>query len=145
MNKSFFKMPATFLSKLRLILSNSKQYGDCIAWSLNGYGVEIVDQEKFSTTALLKFYQHTSFVSFIRQLNVYGFRKTRRALEERIYYHPKFTRHKPHLERSIKRQPRRRYKRNPPSFRPKLLSIQTVFPRHFGLVRPTTVSHPTTL
>ena len=148
-------MPATFLSKLRTILSDTERHGDCISWCMEGCGIQILDEDKFTRTALWEYYEHTSFVSFVRQLNVYGFKKTRRTLEERVYYHPKFNIHEPHLETSIRRKPRRRNKDSPsPSTSPtkrnsftirrthidssaprqqkqKLPSIHTFFPKHF--------------
>lgn len=49
---------------------------DLVSWS-NGDSFVIVDVEKFSQTVLPKYFKHSKFTSFVRQLNFYGFRKIR--------------------------------------------------------------------
>ena len=49
---------------------------DLVSWS-NGDSFVIVDVEKFSRTVLPKYFKHSKFSSFVRQLNFYGFRKIR--------------------------------------------------------------------
>ena len=100
-------VPATFLDKLRQILQQPERYGGCIAWVNDGYAVEIKDEDDFSKGPLLDFFEHTNFHSFIRQLNLYGFRKTQRKLNERIYKHEKFNQHEPELAKDICRKRRR--------------------------------------
>ena len=102
------QQPARFLSKLREILSKPDQYGDCITWVQDGKAIEILDEKEFANSVLLENFQYANFKSFIRQLNVYGFRKTRRNLNERIYYNPHFNKHQPELTALIKRKPRNR-------------------------------------
>lgn len=99
--------PATFLGKLREILNHSEQYDNCAVWTSDGMGVDIRDVDKFTDKALMECFYHSNFHSFIRQLNLYGFRKTRRKLSERIYKHPNFNRFDPNLEKFIIRKRRK--------------------------------------
>ena len=107
--------PSRFLSKLRELLSRPDDYGHCIRWVHDGQAIEILDEKEFANSVLLETFLYSNFNSFIRQLNVYGFRKTRRNLNERVYYHPQFIQHRPELAKMIKRKCRRkRYQSNLP-------------------------------
>ncbi|XP_044490554.1 heat stress transcription factor A-8 [Mangifera indica] len=46
-----------------------------ISWSQNGESFVIWDMTEFSVKLLPKYFKHNNFSSFIRQLNIYGFRK----------------------------------------------------------------------
>jgi len=63
-----------FLSKLwRLVDSISNN--DLISWSPNGKSFIIRNQAKFAKDVLPLYFKHNNMASFIRQLNMYGFRK----------------------------------------------------------------------
>ncbi|XVF85576.1 hypothetical protein PTKIN_Ptkin17bG0128300 [Pterospermum kingtungense] len=47
-----------------------------ISWSQNNDSFIIWDMTEFSVHLLPKYFKHSNFSSFIRQLNIYGFRKT---------------------------------------------------------------------
>ena len=68
------KEPCFFLEKLYNILKNKKNNNII---KLNEYGTKIIilDSIKFSNTILPKYFKHDNYSSFIRQLNIYGFRK----------------------------------------------------------------------
>lgn len=46
-----------------------------IKWSRNGTTVLVVDQKKFAQTVLPKYFKHNKMESFVRQMNIYGFKK----------------------------------------------------------------------
>lgn len=90
---------------------NDPHCNDLIAWSDNGQSFIIIDPAKFSQE-LSKYFKHNNLSSFIRQLNMYGFRKVATIENSGLnpnnddlhFYHPEFIRgHKDRLE-NIKRK-----------------------------------------
>ena len=63
-----------FLLKLVDLLENS-DYQQYVQWSDNGRSFTVLNQEGFSKIVLPKYFKHNKFTSFVRQLNLYGFRK----------------------------------------------------------------------
>ncbi|XP_074057843.1 heat shock factor protein 3-like isoform X2 [Macrotis lagotis] len=63
-----------FLSKLWALVEDSGT-DDLIRWSQNGQSFCIFDEQNFSKELLPKYFKHNNFSSFVRQLNMYGFRK----------------------------------------------------------------------
>lgn len=98
---------ARFLVQLRELLENHEKYGQYINWVHDGKAIQITREKEFAATVLMEMFHYSNFNSFVRQLNIYGFRKTQRKLDERIYYHPRFLRSQPSLAAAIKRKRRR--------------------------------------
>lgn len=48
-----------------------------ICWNLNNSQIQIQNLKKFEEKILIKHFRHNKISSFIRQLNLYGFRKIR--------------------------------------------------------------------
>ena len=66
-----------FISKLRFLLNNPK-YHHAIHWSADGCYIVVTDIESFKRTILEneeEMFKTNNFTSFVRQLNLYGFRK----------------------------------------------------------------------
>lgn len=79
----------SFLSRLHSILSN-KIYDNIIRWSNDGNRIIIIDVNKLSEIILPKFYKHHNYSSFVRQLNMYDFHKSKGILDYEEFEHKKF-------------------------------------------------------
>ena len=66
----------SFLSKLQDIL-NDTGYKAIIHWNADGKRVIISDVVNLCNIVLPKFYKHHNYSSFVRQLNLYGFHKSK--------------------------------------------------------------------
>ena len=66
----------SFLSKLHDILKNNS-YSKIIHWDTDGKRVIISDVVNLCNIVLPKFYKHHNYSSFVRQLNLYGFHKSK--------------------------------------------------------------------
>ncbi|RHY09549.1 hypothetical protein DYB25_003716 [Aphanomyces astaci] len=84
-------------------------------WSDDGGSFIVREPKEFAAYMLPKYFKHSNFSSFVRQLNFYGFRKTKKevllvALETDDlknsweFHHELFHQHKPHLMAKIKRK-----------------------------------------
>ncbi|KZV92886.1 hypothetical protein EXIGLDRAFT_613757 [Exidia glandulosa HHB12029] len=62
-----------FLDKLYHMVEDPNT--DLIRWSDGGDSFVVTDQERFSKEILGRWFKHQNFGSFVRQLNLYGFRK----------------------------------------------------------------------
>ena len=63
-----------FLAKL-CALVNDATCNDLITWDASGKSFHVYDQARFAREVLPRYFKHNNFASFIRQLNMYGFRK----------------------------------------------------------------------
>ena len=84
LNKKIFKQEKkkkSFLSKLYDILNNTA-YKEIIYWNKEDGGIIIADINKFSSMILPKYYNHNKYSSFVRQLNLYGFHKSKGVIKE---------------------------------------------------------------
>ncbi|OQR88166.1 HSF-type DNA-binding [Achlya hypogyna] len=104
---------AIFLKKTYDMVSQSP--ADIAAWGPDGSTFVVKDPKEFAALMLPKYFKHCNFSSFVRQLNFYGFRKSKKevllvALETSDiknsweFYHEHFHQHKPHLMAKIKRK-----------------------------------------
>ncbi|TGZ51651.1 hypothetical protein CRM22_010729 [Opisthorchis felineus] len=108
----FPAVPA-FLTKLRLLVDD-EDTKDIIYWDPSGNSFHISDGNRLAKEVLPLFFKHNNLSSFIRQLNMYGFRKVNRIdpcpalkmdVEDMEFRHPFFVRQKPHLLSKIQRKP----------------------------------------
>uniref|UniRef100_A0A7S3GJB5 HSF-type DNA-binding domain-containing protein n=1 Tax=Palpitomonas bilix TaxID=652834 RepID=A0A7S3GJB5_9EUKA len=89
-----------FLSSLWTILEESEG-ANCIKWTRDGEAFVITSPTELSKTILPKHFKHSNFQSFIRQLNVYGFRKSSHDAYE--FKHSNFLKGRPELLHQISR------------------------------------------
>jgi hypothetical protein len=68
---------STFLVKVFEILGKPGME-DTMKWTDEGLAFMIIDQTKFSEEVLPVYFKHNNFSSFIRQLNMYDFHKSKR-------------------------------------------------------------------
>ncbi|XP_024154173.1 heat shock factor protein 1 isoform X1 [Oryzias melastigma] len=101
-----------FLTKLWTLVEDPET-DHLICWSLNGTSFHVFDQGRFSKEVLPKFFKHNNMASFIRQLNMYGFRKVvhieqgglvKPEKDDTEFQHPFFIRGQEHLLENIKRK-----------------------------------------
>ena len=89
-NRTKCKKSQSFLSKLCDILK-SPSYNNAISWDTEGKKIVISDVTKLCKEILPKFYKHRNYSSFIRQLNLYGFHKSKGIIDNlEIYEHETF-------------------------------------------------------
>ncbi|OBZ84398.1 Heat shock factor protein, partial [Choanephora cucurbitarum] len=63
-----------FLNKLYNMVDDLST-NELICWSENGLSFIVVRHEEFAKKVLPRFFKHSNFSSFVRQLNMYGFHK----------------------------------------------------------------------
>jgi len=107
-NKSrvYFKpksnVPA-FLVKTFDILENPEQF-DIISWNKEGNAFIVKNVNEFSEKILPRYFKHNNFSSFVRQLNMYDFHKSKQDGKENEFKHKLFKRGQRHLLSEIKRK-----------------------------------------
>ncbi|KAL7418920.1 Heat shock transcription factor [Cryptotrichosporon argae] len=72
-NGDVVKVPA-FLNKLYSMVSDPET-DELIYWAPSGDSFYVPDHERFGKELLPRFFKHSNFSSFVRQLNMYGFHK----------------------------------------------------------------------
>lgn len=101
-----------FLTKLWTLVEDPDT-DPLICWSPSGTSFHVFDQGRFSKEVLPKFFKHNNMASFIRQLNMYGFRKVvhieqgglvKPEKDDTEFQHPFFMRGQEHLLENIKRK-----------------------------------------
>jgi heat shock transcription factor, other eukaryote len=56
-------------------LTQNPDYAHIIAWDVSKRHIDILDPSKMQTEITPLFFRHSKFESFVRQLNLYGFKK----------------------------------------------------------------------
>ncbi|XP_003752115.1 heat shock factor protein 3-like [Rattus norvegicus] len=101
-----------FLTKLWVLVDDAL-LDHVIRWSKDGHSFQIVNEETFAKEVLPKYFKHNKIASFVRQLNMYGFRKVialqseKTSLENKItieFQHPLFKKGEAFLLANIKRK-----------------------------------------
>ncbi|XP_062935519.1 heat shock factor protein 1 isoform X2 [Cynocephalus volans] len=101
-----------FLTKLWTLVSDPDTDA-LICWSPSGSSFHVFDQGQFAKEVLPKYFKHSNMASFVRQLNMYGFRKVvhieqgglvKPERDDTEFQHPCFLRGQEQLLESIKRK-----------------------------------------
>ncbi|KAL2080058.1 hypothetical protein ACEWY4_023851 [Coilia grayii] len=101
-----------FLTKLWTLVEDPET-DPLICWSPSGTSFHVFDQGRFSKEVLPKYFKHNNMASFVRQLNMYGFRKVvhieqgglvKPEKDDTEFQHPYFIRGQEHLLENIKRK-----------------------------------------
>ncbi|KAI7855450.1 hypothetical protein BDC45DRAFT_93113 [Circinella umbellata] len=64
----------SFVKKLWFIINDSST-DNLACWTSNGQGLYVPDAAAFAKSVLPQYFKHNNWQSFVRQLNLYGFRK----------------------------------------------------------------------
>ncbi|KAJ8386843.1 hypothetical protein AAFF_G00166380 [Aldrovandia affinis] len=101
-----------FLTKLWTLVEDPDT-DPLICWSPSGNSFHVFDQGRFSKEVLPKYFKHNNMASFVRQLNMYGFRKVvhieqgglvKPEKDDTEFQHPYFIRGQELLLENIKRK-----------------------------------------
>lgn len=95
-------MPSFLLKTYEIV--DEKKYDHIISWTEEGDKFIIKKLSDFSEIILPKYFKHNNFSSFIRQLNMYDFHKTKKETGAQCFEHGLFLREKKHLLQDIKRK-----------------------------------------
>lgn len=93
--------PAPFLTKTYAMVNDASS-ASIISWSPDGTSFVVWQPAEFSRDVLPQYFKHNNFSSFVRQLNVYGFRKVH--TDRWQFAHWNFRRGKPELLVKIQRR-----------------------------------------
>lgn len=99
-----------FLTKLWALVENPT-CDDLICWDESGKSFHVFDQGRFAKEILPLYFKHSNIASFIRQLNMYGFRKVtnieqglKTEKDDLEFQHPYFQKEQEQLLEHIKRK-----------------------------------------
>lgn len=101
---------AGFIAKTFEILNvqcffiQNQDFSRVVYWSPSGAEFIIKDINKFQQVVLPKYFRHNKINSFIRQLNMYGFHKSRKEHSKSVFSHPLFQKNREDLLCEIKRK-----------------------------------------
>ncbi|CAD8084949.1 unnamed protein product [Paramecium sonneborni] len=88
--KSKINKSNRFIEIFKQILDRT-EYIDIIKWDEQGIKIQIIDKSLLQENVLPRFFKHSNYSSFLRQLNIYGFISCRDQNGILTYQHPYFT------------------------------------------------------
>ena len=83
---------AFFPAKLHQLLEDAERlnFRHIVSWTDNGRAFQIHDQKEFVSKIMSIYFDQSKFASFRRQLNLYGFNRTRTNNNKNMYFHENF-------------------------------------------------------
>ncbi|CAD8128586.1 unnamed protein product [Paramecium sonneborni] len=93
----------SFLLKTYEILENDS-LSDLISWNKEGTSFIVFNQSELSSKVLANYFKHKNYPSFLRQLNMYNFKKTRNQFGQSEFRHKWFRRGLKSMLQYIKRR-----------------------------------------
>jgi len=91
-----------FINRLHNLLTD-RTVQDKVTWSQNG-DIVILHTASFAAEVIPRFFKHNNLSSFVRQLNLYGFKKTAHRLDSCEFWHPTFRPGNEHQFKYIQRK-----------------------------------------
>ncbi|EED92211.1 hypothetical protein THAPSDRAFT_262668, partial [Thalassiosira pseudonana CCMP1335] len=76
---------------------------DIITWMPHGRSFRVKQPKLFASDILPRFFKQTKYLSFTRQLNLWGFKRISKGIDGGAYYHELFLRGRPYLAMRLKR------------------------------------------
>jgi hypothetical protein len=92
-----------FIKTLYQILED-KDCSEYISWSQDGRAIVIKKPTEFAESLLPVYFKHSNFSSFVRQLNLYNFRKKKRYPFDNTFAHTMFLKGRMDLLKLVKRK-----------------------------------------
>jgi hypothetical protein len=96
-----------------LLLYQNSDFDKILLWNSSGTSFAILNPSRLESSILPTFFRHSKLKSFVRQLNMYGFRKSQRAKEHLAFSNPDFRRDQENKLPFIRRKVAKR-SRTPP-------------------------------
>ena len=104
MNKAKVHKKLTSFLQKTYELVNDASNASTIAWTSDGMGFTIKSVPDFTEHILPKYFRHNNFASFVRQLNMYDFHKSREEGSDNVFHHQFFIRGRRSLLKEIHRK-----------------------------------------
>lgn len=92
-----------FPGKLLEVLERT-DLAEIIEWMSHGRAFLVKQPKTFASQVLPRYFKQTKYLSFTRQLNLWGFKRITWGKDMGAYYHELFLRGRPHLAMRMKRQ-----------------------------------------
>ncbi|CDW71178.1 hsf-type dna-binding domain containing protein [Stylonychia lemnae] len=100
--QQYSNVPSFLLKTYDIV--NDPIYDNIICWNETEDGFIVKQPNEFAEKILPKFFKHNNFSSFVRQLNMYDFHKTRNNSNEHCFSHNLFKKNQKSLLIDIKRK-----------------------------------------
>ena len=86
-----------------LDLLDGSEYSEIIDWMPHGRAFLVIKPKLFASLVLPHYFKQSKFLSFTRQLNLWGFKRITRGIDAGAYYHELFLRDRPYLVMRMQR------------------------------------------